>query len=71
MTKHFIDAHKVLIFDATNKELCDEMKGKIDTLKKAINSCGHSSNKSRLIDAIDTLSTEIIDRLLCENGDEE
>lgn len=71
MTKHFIDANKVIIIDATNKELCNEIKDKIDTLKKAINICGPGGNKSRLIDAIDTLSIEINDRLLMKTGEED
>ena len=68
MAQGIVDITKILILEPTNKELCDLIKERINTLKDAINVCSPGGNKSRLISDIDTLSFEINDRLLTKSG---
>ena len=68
MAKGIIDITKVLILEPMDKELCDLIKERIETLKDAINVCSPGGNKARLINDIDTLSFEINDRLLTKSG---
>ncbi len=69
MTSDIIDLTKILILNPTNKELCDLLEKRIKTLDKAISVNEPGGNKARLIDDIDKLSIEIMDRLLMKTGE--
>ena len=61
MTVAIIDLTKVIVLDATNKELSELFSSRIEAAKKSINA---PSDMARLLNDIDQLSGEIIDRLV-------
>ena len=61
MTVQIIDLTKVIVLDATNKELADLFSSRVEAAKKSINA---PNDMARLLNDIDQLSREITDRLV-------
>ena len=61
MSVQFIDLTKVLVLDATNKELAELFSSRIEAAQAAINS---PNDMTRLLNDLDQLSGEIADRLV-------
>ena len=61
MTVAIIDITKVIVLNATNKELSELFNSRIEAAKKSINS---PNDMARLLDDIGQLSGEITDRLI-------
>ena len=64
MTVAIIDLTKVIVLNATNKELSELFTSRIEAAKKSINS---PNDMVRLLDDIGQLSNEIADRLVNKN----
>ena len=60
MTVAIVDLTKVIVLNATKKELAELFSTRVEAAKKAINS---PNDLRRLLDDLDQLSNEIIDRL--------
>ncbi len=61
MTVQIIDLTKVLVLDATNKELAELFNSRIEAARAAINT---PNDMTRLLNDLDQLSGEITDRLI-------
>ena len=61
MTIAIVDLTKVIVLDATNKELADLFSSRVEAAKKSINT---PNDMARLLTDIDQLSREITDRLV-------
>ena len=60
VTIAIVDLTKVIVLDATNKELGELFSGRIAAAKKKINA---PNDMTRLLNDLDQLSSEILDRL--------
>ncbi len=69
MQRGMVDITKIIVLNPTNPELCNLLKERIATLKKAVTPCGAVGNKARLMDDIDKIAFEIMDRLLMKTGE--
>ena len=61
MTVQIIDTTKLLVLNATNKELKEVFSSRLKAAKESINS---PNDMARLLDDIGQLSNEIADRLI-------
>ena len=61
MTVIITDLTKVIVLDATNKELAELFNSRIEAARVAINS---PNDMTRLLNDLDQLSGEIADRLI-------
>lgn len=67
MKKSMIDITKTVILEPTNKELADCLLGRIKTLKGSIATKDSKEDERSLIEGIEDMTIQIIDKLIPKN----
>lgn len=65
--KGIVDVMKTVILEPTNEELAECLLGRISTLKKSIATKDSKEDEKSLIEGIEDLSIQLVDKLLPKN----